>query len=297
MKKLTLTFCALSVLASALYAGTENYSGKEKEVLQPAPPVCDWYRAHEWDLDLWGSFMFSANPGRFDVPRVDPFSPDIDPTVFDTTVGAFVEPRSLNPNERINLGQLTKDQLIARDNTFGGGLDLKYFWSRYFGAGVEGIFIPAKTNFAGAELATLTVRYPINRFAPYAWGGIGAIEGGGTQFRFFNEDHTFTSGNATGEQEFFTSEVVQNKHTRGIGQLGIGFEVRITCHVGLMADFSWNFVFGKEESADRFETVISPAASAGGLSPITNTAINLHPGTGSDNQDFGMARFGVTLSY
>jgi hypothetical protein len=28
-----------------------------------------------------------------------------------------------------------------------------------------------------------------------------------------------------------------------------------------------------------------------------NSAINIKPGTGSDNQDFGMARFGVTFSY
>ena len=51
MKKLTLTFCALFalvVVAPALYAdGPEKYSGKEKEVMQPAPPVCDFYRAHE----------------------------------------------------------------------------------------------------------------------------------------------------------------------------------------------------------------------------------------------------------
>ena len=64
MKKLTLTFCAfiaLLVVAPAIYAdGPEKYSGKEKEVMQPAPPVCDFYRAHEWDLSIWGAWAFGA---------------------------------------------------------------------------------------------------------------------------------------------------------------------------------------------------------------------------------------------
>src|SRR6266568_9612932 len=116
MKKLTLTFCALFVMfavAPALFAdGPERSSGKEKEVLQPAPPVCDFYRAHEWDLDLWGSFDFSANSGSFDVPREDPFFPDGDADGDDLAID--------NPNVRINIGQVSKDQLMARDNTWGG---------------------------------------------------------------------------------------------------------------------------------------------------------------------------------
>jgi hypothetical protein len=30
---------------------------------------------------------------------------------------------------------------------------------------------------------------------------------------------------------------------------------------------------------------------------VINQALQLRPGHGSDNQDFGMARFGVTFSY
>ena len=69
MKKLTLTFCALIALVAvtpALYAddGPEKYSGKEKEVMQPAPPVCDFYRAHEWDLSIWGAYAFASDTGQ-----------------------------------------------------------------------------------------------------------------------------------------------------------------------------------------------------------------------------------------
>ena len=308
MKKLTLTFCALFVVfavAPALFAdGPEKYSGKEKEVMQPAPPVCEWYRAHEWDLDIWGSYVFSANSGRFDVPNEDPFTPDTDPFTFDTGTDVFSEPQSQNPNERINIGRVTKDQLIGRDNTFGGGVDVKYFWSRYFGAGIEGLGLAAKTNFAGGELATLTVRFPFGRFAPYGWGGIGAIEGGGSLYHFFNEKHAFVNGSATTEREYYTDDFVQNKKARALGQLGIGLEYRVTCHIGLMADFSWNFVFGREGSGDRIHTIHESGADVFTFfgtpissTPDNNSAPDLRPGTGSENQDFGMARFGVTFSY
>src|SRR6266567_6166026 len=167
MKKLTLTFCALFAVAAALYAdGPEKYSGKEKEVMQPAPPVCDFYRANEWDLDIWGAYMFSANPGHyhFDKGRhegdsgsdlnIDPFTPDFDPYSFDYGTGVRSQTALFNPNERINLGPYSKDELMGRDNTFGGGVDVKYFWNRYFGAGVEALGLATKTNFAGGGLAT-----------------------------------------------------------------------------------------------------------------------------------------------
>ena len=203
MKKLTLTFCALFALfavAAALYAdGPEKYSGKEKEVMQPAPPVCDFYRAHEWDLGIWGAYAFAADTGQFPVDRrriegslvADPFSPDSDPFVQDYATGFIAEPQLFNPNERVNIGQVSKNQLFARDDTWGGGVDVKYFWSKYFGAGIEGIGLAAKTNFAGGGLVTLTGRYPFGRFAPYITGGIGFIDGGATLYEFFNEKHEF----------------------------------------------------------------------------------------------------------
>ena len=301
-------------VAPAIYA--DGPEGK-KEVMQPAPPVCELYRAHEWDLDIWGAFMFASDTGRNDVPNVDPFFPDIDPTVTNNTTkpATVTEPQSQNPNERINLGRVSKNELLGRDDTFGGGVDLKYFWSRYFGAGIEGLGIASKTNFAGAELATLTVRYPFGRFAPYGWGGVGALEGGGSLYHFFNEKHNFAGGNVVNptdigpghEREFWTDDPVYNHHTRGIGQLGIGLEYRVTCHVGLMADFSWNFVFGPEDHADRFHDIVEtgqittinpgPNGPVTTSTNITNVAADLHPGHGSSDQDFGMARFGFTFSY
>ncbi len=293
-------------MAPALYAdGPEKYAGKETEVMQPAPPGCDFYRAHEWDLDIWGAYAFAADTGQFDVPNDDPFSPDTDPFVFDIGTGFFGEPAILNPNERVNIGQVSKNQLFGRDDTWGGGADVKYFWSRYFGVGIEGVGLAAKTNFAGGGLATVTLRYPLGRFAPYAVGGIGFIDGGATLYKFFNEKHTYDSaGFVINERQYWTVDPVYNNHIRALGQLGLGMEFRVTCHIGLMADFTWNFVFGQEDHEDKFHVITetgtshilffgSPVANI----PVTNTADELRPGHGSDHQDFGMARFGVTFSY
>src|ERR1700674_2881865 len=123
MKKLTLTFCALFALfavAPALYAdGPERVSGKEKEIMQPAPPVCDFYRAHEWDLSIWGAWAFASDTGRNDVPNDDPFFPDSDVTnesVFSLAGSVFLvtstQPRNFNPNERVNIGQVPKNEFL-----------------------------------------------------------------------------------------------------------------------------------------------------------------------------------------
>jgi hypothetical protein len=312
MKKLTLTFCALFALfavAAAIYAdGPEKYSGKEKEVMQPAPPVCDFYRAHEWDLDIWGAYAFAADTGQFPVDKsrneagglnADPFSPDTDPGNFDTGTGVFTENVQQNPHERVNIGQVSKNQLFARDDTWGGGVDVKYFWSKYFGAGLEGIGLAAKTNFAGGGLVTLTGRYPFGRFAPYITGGIGFIDGGATLYEFFNEKPLTPN-----HEEFLTTDPVSNHHLRALGQIGAGLEFRVTCHIGLMADFTWNFVFGQEDHADKFHLITEQGLNTithygvpVSTSVVLNTARELRPGHGSDNQDFGMARFGVTFSY
>jgi hypothetical protein len=330
MKKLTLTFCALFALFAAapvIFAdGPESYSGK-KEVMQPAPPVCDFYRAHEWDLGIWGAYAFASDTGRTDLAtdRTDPFFPDTDPSTVDVGTGFNQEQKEDNLKERINLGQVSKNELFARDDTWGGGVDVKYFWSKYFGAGLEGVGLAAKTNFAGGGLATLTARYPFGRFAPYAFGGIGFIDGGATLYRFYNEKPVkilpgsafpgaflgpgntnllYPGDYVANEHEFWTTDPVKNNHLRALGQLGAGLEFRVTCHIGLMADFSWNFVFGQENHADKLSVVTEQGTNITNFfgTPVSrtiviNTAPNLKPGHGSDNQDFGMARFGVTFSY
>jgi len=332
MKKLTLTFCALFalfVVAPAIFAddGPERVSSKEKEVMQPAPPVCELYRAHEWDLDIWGAYAFGGTTGQNNVANNDPFdnpntpiaSFDEDPFTENSQTGFIVEQATDNPNERVNIGQVSNNRLFGRDDAWGGGADVKYFWSKYFGVGLEGVGLAAKTNFAGGGLITLTARYPFGRFAPYATGGLGFIDGGSTMYKFFNEKHqnvlitdpndpTFTvngtNSTSGSEREFFTVDPVYNHHVRALGQIGAGLEFRVTCHIGLMADFTWNFVFGQEDHPDRIHLITEQGSDnviTGGVltssTVVINQAFELRPGHGSSDQDFGMARFGVTFSY
>jgi hypothetical protein len=151
------------------------------------------------------------------------------------------------------------DRYIEADHAWGGGIDLKYFFHRYFGVGFEGWAVDARRTFddvfidfnngifdintrhesraVGAALATLTFRYPIpcSRFAPYAFVGGGGIFGGGERTRLLVNDGVIRT-----EQTDSQSEL--------IGQFGGGVEVRITPHIGWINDFTWNVVNGPENN-------------------------------------------------
>src|SRR5437588_1240557 len=94
------------------------------------------------------------------------------------------------------------------------------------------------------------------------------------------------------EKEYLTYDPVYNNHIRALGQIGVGLEYRLTCHIGLMGAFTWNFVFGPENHEDKIGTaieqgeitVISPVVQPTTMSTTTtviNTAHYLKPGHGS----------------
>ena len=211
----------MAALASAAYAGPE-YSGKE--IKQVAPPPCpQWYADNEFNVDLWGTYLFTGN-------------------------------------------NWANDRYVEADHAWGGGVDLKYFFHRYFGVGIEGWVVDARrktTDFevappvfidrtgresraVGSVLGTFTLRYPIpcTRFAPYVWAGGGAIFGGGERDRVVF-DGLGAVGNTTIEL-FHTDH--SGSTTEAIGQFGGGIEIRITPHIGWMNDFSWNVVDGPENN-------------------------------------------------
>lgn len=153
------------------------------------------------------------------------------------------------------------DRFLGVDHAWGGGIDAKYFFMRYFGVGVEGFGLglnngggqtffldngllerisPRDRNAAGGVLGTLTLRYPIpcTRFAPYVWAGGGGIWGGGSR------DEDFFDG-TTGA---FLARRTHDNSGAAMGQFGGGFEVRITPHIGWMSDFSWNVINGPENN-------------------------------------------------
>jgi hypothetical protein len=230
MRKLLLSvFGFTMVAASVAFAGPE-YSGKEIRQTAVQPQEC-WYGDNEWNVSLWGTYAFTGTESR--------------------GIGA----------EEFFFNGPDGDRYLETDHAWGGGGDVKYFWHRYFGFGVEGFVLDAKrTQFdldtgvvpifsktddhraVGSVLGTFTLRYPIgcSRFAPYAWAGGGAIFGGGER------DEVVTGFDVTGAP-FATTEHSDGE-AKAMGQFGGGIEVRVTRHIGWMNDFSWNVVDGSQNN-------------------------------------------------
>ena len=216
MKKLSLCFCVLLALGSAASAGSLATTSKESANIVTTCP--EWFGDNEWNLNLWGTYVFTDTDWRF-------------------------------------------DEYLGSDHAWGGGADLKYFFHRYFGIGIQGFAVNATrqtfnislihppfsiprhpdievnetgedSRLAGAFLGTFTLRFPVHcsRFAPYIWGGGGVIFGGGEKDEIV---HDFGLN-------FHTEH--HGSSAEGIGQVGAGFEVRFTRHIGWTNDFSWNFV-------------------------------------------------------
>ena len=207
MKKLTLTLCALAMVTSAAYAGTETYTSS-KEMKQIAPAPCPtWYADNEWNVGISGVYAPTTNNYR-------------------------------------------DDRYLGVDHAWGGALDVKYFFRRYFGVGIQGFGLSldqddnpvrnlgdddSNNDFAGGVLGTFTFRYPIpcSRIAPYAWVGAGGIFGGG--------NNTVARGNAN-----FLGDRRGDDDGRFMAQYGAGFEVRFTPRIGLLNDISFNHLEGGE---------------------------------------------------
>jgi opacity protein-like surface antigen len=197
MKKVTLTLCAVAAMASAAFAGTSTYSGKEMKQVEQAP-CPTWYADNEWNVGVSGIYAFNVDD-------------DDDNFFFDDNW----------------------------DDAWGGALDVKYFFRRNFGIGVQafGLSVDRDDNFGGFDddddwswgtVGTFTMRFPIacSRFAPYVW-----IGGGG-----YWHDEEFVS--VTG------ASFDNDDDGKFMGQIGAGFEVRFTQHVGMTTDISYNDVEG-----------------------------------------------------
>jgi opacity protein-like surface antigen len=220
MKKFTMTIAILGALSAITLAGPEQYSGKEMKQVAPAP-CPEWYSDTEWNVNVWGAYAFSGTDSNRSL-------------IFDADRGI--------PG--------TYDLFLAEDHAWGGGADLKYFFRRYFGVGVEGFALAGHSRHAvidtitgrdfyesadhtiGAALGTFTLRYPFrcSRFSPYLWGGAGGYFGG-------SNDQVGSANNV--ERAFHLKD-----DSRFGGQVGGGLEVRLTRHIGITGDFSWNFLEG-----------------------------------------------------
>jgi hypothetical protein len=217
MKKIALTIAISFASSAAVFSGPEQYSGKDKEVMQPAPPPCEWYRNNELEVAVWGAFAFPGNDGSRDSHELI----------------SFHEAHEGADNHEFDLAHLSKDRFLARDENWGGGASFKYFVCKYIGIGVEGYGLAANDTVGGV-LGTLTLRFPIgcSRLAPYVFGGFGGAFGG---------THTVL---AEGPEEVFHIGDVSDDDAVLDGEAGGGLEFRFTRHMGMMADFGWHFLEG-----------------------------------------------------
>lgn len=229
-------------------AYADSKSGKEMKQVALAP-CPQWYADFEWNVNLFGTYAFTNTEYNPNLWLVD--------VVQSTSEG--------NPV----LG--TYDRYIGGDHAWGGGGDIKYFFCRYFGVGVEGFALDASKNgfdifedptipiftrerinhdhTIGAVLGTFTLRYPIpcTRFAPYAWAGVGAIFGGGER------DVLQTQGPPDAfavhaQTDHFGSE------TKLLGQFGAGLEFRIARHFGWTNDLSFGVIDGPKNNFGMFRS-------------------------------------------
>ena len=220
MKKLTLSLCAAVAMTSAAFAG-ETYSKESKSV---TPPPCpQWYADNEFNVTLSGVYGWTGN-------------------------------------------DWADDRYLAVDHGWGAAIDAKYFVHRYFGFGVQGWGIAAHSHdeftfsngfrvrgdedshAVGGVLGTFTLRFPIScsRFAPYFWLGGGGVFGGGR-----SHDYFLATNNLPVRRDF------DDSHTRSVGQVGGGFEVRFTPHIGWTNDVSWNVVSGPDNNFGMARTGIN----------------------------------------
>jgi hypothetical protein len=224
MKRLLVGLLGSGVIASAAFAGV-GYSGKEMKQVAAPPPCPEWYANNEFNVSLWGTYVFTGNNWQ-------------------------------------------DDRYIEADHAWGGGIDAKYFFMRYFGVGIEGWVVDARRSFedvfvdfdreifdihtghesraVGSVLGTLTLRYPIpcTRFSPYVFAGGGGIFGGGERTHLVVTDRTIRTEDTDTE-------------SRGIGQFGGGIEVRFTPHIGWISDFSWNVVDGPDNNFGMVRTGVN----------------------------------------
>src|SRR6266404_564070 len=239
MNRYILTATVFSLLVANAIAGP--FSGKEMKQAE-VPPCPEWYKDNEWNASLWGTYLFTNTDYARNLDLVD--------VVQSTVEGAGV------------LGEY--DRYIGDDHAWGGGGDIKYFFRRYFGVGLEGYVVNARKGgfdifedpnlgifdrerqthhrAVGAVLGTFTLRYPVQctRFAPYAWAGVGAIFGGGERDSLHAESFV-----APPDAFFsFAHTVHSDSYTTAVGQFCAGLETRITPHIGWTNDISFSVIEG-----------------------------------------------------
>lgn len=171
MKKIFITLVVAAMGSVVCYAGTDTSSLKLQKDKTVAP-VDELFRANEFDAGVFGAAALGG---------VDQY------------------------NNRKNSFHDALESTVHQ-KAWGGGVEADYFFSRYFGLGVEGDWFAANDAVSSVS-GNLIGRYPVE-YGTWGWAPYGFAGGGGQ----------FDSENA------------------GFGQAGGGVEVRFKSHWGIFAD-------------------------------------------------------------
>ncbi|MEI8341981.1 MAG: hypothetical protein WCH43_10665 [Verrucomicrobiota bacterium] len=182
MKKQLFTLSVVLITSAVCLAGTKtapiNKLGKDKMVT----PTEELFRANEFDLGIFGAVGLG---------NVDHSTNQV--SVYNT--------------DHRKIGTITKKDTVH--HAWGGGGEVDYFFTRYFGLGAEGDWLAGHDAISSVS-GNVIGRYPFE-YGSWAWAPYGFIGGGGQ----------FDSQNA------------------GYGQIGLGAEVRFKSHWGLFTDGRW----------------------------------------------------------
>lgn len=191
MKQLIITLAIAAVGTTACFAGPKEAPvklGKDKTVT----PIEDLFRANEFDVSIYGAVglgrvdHYTTTETRRDVTIQRGFQKDATQLILPTN----------NTTHYVN-------------PAWGGGVEGDYFFTRYFGLGVEGDWLSGQDAISSVA-GNLIGRYPFE-YGTWGWAPYGFVGGGG-QF---------------------------DTQSAGFGQVGAGAEVRFKCHWGIFTDARW----------------------------------------------------------
>ena len=169
MKKLFLTLAVVALGSASSFAGTKTVPVKMSG--KAVTPVDELFRGNEFDVSIYGAVGLG---------RVDNYRDGLTPSIKHYSHDAW-----------------------------GGGTEVNYFFTRYFGLGVEGDWL-AGHDVVSSVSGNLIGRIPFE-FVDWGIAPYGFLGGGGQ----------FDGQNA------------------GFGQIGAGVEARFKSHWGIFADGRW----------------------------------------------------------
>ena len=239
MRKIALTIALIGAQAVVSFAGPPA----PKEVVPaPPPPPVSYFRPNEFDIGAFATYAINPSGGNTgSQERFFSFPPFPTQTVTTTVSG--------------------NSQLSG----WGGGMDFSYYfpWKylgvRFQGAGLSlqsetftvtenlnGVRQASRTGSVSTSAGILTtdliLRLPLDDFwpgvhvAPYAFGGLGAIFGGGTA--------TINTRFAELNNRFNTASL----RSKPLGNIGGGFEWRFTPNWGIFGEAGYNIVSGSRNN-------------------------------------------------